>query len=206
MSKKSEEMLEKIKSEAMQIGSKDINAFINETKKLQEIENLRLKSETSLMEKKGELEKEKSKNLGIAEIETSFKIRKNLEDEITNFENIIHDIDVKLFPPQVDKINTAREKVQAILYSAFQKVKEEYQTQLNDMFLKCETIMSGFKDAYYSIQSEPGLNVTQGLGPEMVNILVEFDTSNSPRSNFERMTGMNTGILRVYNREMAKQD
>jgi hypothetical protein len=47
--------------------------------------------------------------------------------------------------------------------------------------------MSGFKDAYYSVQSEPKFNIMQGLGFEMVSVLVEFDTSNSPRLNFERM-------------------
>jgi len=170
-----------------------INVVSKETAKKQEFENLLVKNETQLTEKKSEVEKGIS-NDDVAGLEGALKKQRNLGNEIVDLENFIHEIKFKILPQQETVINNATEKAFTVISSAVLKVKNEYQDEMDSMFVRCSKIKDAFKDAVYLIKGDPQFNKLS-IGFETMMSLTEFDTSLAPSSLFNPMAGMNAGIL-----------
>ena len=120
----------------------------------------------------------------------------NKKLEKIQLESVMQNIDDKLLLSAEMAVNTAREKVLAILGPSIRKVKKEYQDEIDRQFLECKKIIAGFKGAVHEIRFDPRFDVFGSL--EMFLILAELDTVNSPRSPLDAMTGLNSEILKKH--------
>jgi hypothetical protein len=169
----------------------DTDILINALNKVNETKDFRGKTVTSISEKKMKL-----KNLPstVDDMESHYKMQKDLLDEIKILEDIIVDIDVRYLPQQEEMVRIAKEKIYYVISPAIFKVKKGLQEQLDSLLLKSHEIIDCFDKAFDIVRTDPRFYVT--LSIETLQVLREFNLANSPRGIFDRMTGLNTEVYR----------
>ena len=169
----------------------DTDILINALNKVNETKDFREKTVTSISEKKMKL-----KNLPstVDDMESHYKMQKDLLDEIKILEDIIVDIDMRYLPQQEELVRIAKEKIYYIISPAIFKVKKGLQEQLDSLLLRSQEIIDCFDKAFDIVRTDPRFYVT--LSIETLQVLREFNLANSPRGIFDRMTGLNTEVFK----------
>jgi len=171
-------------------------AFESATANIEKLRGISQEYASQLEEKKARLETERSATGINIDIIESLQRRRNLEREIAEVELSMKEFDTEFWPVAVKAEDDARKKITEHLAPIISEMKQDYQAQLDALFLESIAIMEAFRDAVYHISHKPEFS---DLGGSRAATLTSFDLN---KVVFNQMNKLNMGFGIIMPKEI----